>query len=60
MTEGLRKGMVLALSLWGDPADGSQMSWMDHPPNGPCPGTELPNPKVTFSRISVGPIGSTA
>jgi len=59
MTEGLKK-MVLSMSLWGDPNDGSQMSWMDNPPNGPCPnGHKEQNPKVTFSNIKFGPIGST-
>lgn len=60
MTRALRDGMVLSMSLWGDPNDGSQMSWMDNPPNGPCPNDyKNQNPDVTFSNIKIGAINST-
>lgn len=60
MTEGLRKGMVLCFALWGDPEDGSIMTWLDNPPNGPCPDAyKNPDPEVTFSNIKIGTIGST-
>jgi len=64
MTRALRDGMVLSMSLWGDPNSGSQMTWMDNPPNGPCPNGanayKNPNPDVTFSNIKIGTIGSTS
>lgn len=61
MTSGLRKGMVLSLSLWGDPSNGSQMSWLDNEPNGPCPNAYTnQNPAVSFGNFKFGPIGSTA
>ena len=40
--------MVLCFALWGDPEDGSIMTWLDNPPNGPCPDAyKNPDPEVS-------------
>ena len=59
MSPGMRKGMVLILSLWGDQED-TFMWWLDKEPYGPCPIYSNPNPVVTYSNVRFGPIGSTA
>ena len=59
MTRGLRQGMVLSMSLWGDTKD-SLMQWLDAGNNGPCPTYTNANADVIFSNIKFGSIGSTA
>ena len=58
MTPGMKEGMVLILSLWGD-LDDTYMWWLDQPPYGPCPIYSNSNATVTYSNIRFGPIGST-
>ncbi|KAK4037222.1 hypothetical protein OUZ56_029261 [Daphnia magna] len=60
MTQGLKKGMVLTMGLWGDLKNPDFMGWLDKPPYGPCPVYSNPNPRVTYGNIKYGPIGSTA
>jgi len=58
MTKGMKQGMVLILSLWGD-ADDNFMQWLDTEPYGPCPDFTDPDAVVTYSNIRFGPIGTT-
>ena len=58
MSRGLRQGMVLLMTFWGDLQD-SAMTWLDVEPNGPCPAYNNSAASVTFSNIKFGPIGST-
>jgi len=60
MTQGLKNGMILTMGLWGNVTNPDLMHWLDKPPNGPCPVYSNLNPKVTYSNIKYGPIGSTA
>ena len=60
MSQSLKDGMVLIFNGWGNPKDDpNSMFWLDQPPNGPCPIYTDPDPRVTFSNVRVGPIGST-
>ena len=60
MTQGLKNGMVLTMGLWGNVTNPDFMYWLDQPPNGPCPVYSNLNPKVIYSNIKYGFIGSTA
>jgi hypothetical protein len=56
MSQGMRRGMVLFMSMWGSPNDpSSSMTWMDNEPNGPCLVYQNPNPCITFANIKIGP-----
>lgn len=68
MGDAMTRGMVLAMSVWWD--EGGAMQWLDGAVNnaGPCNATEgfpsairqiEPRPKVVFSNIKWGEIGST-
>jgi hypothetical protein len=60
VTPGMKKGVVLIFSLWGD-TDDTYMWWLDQEPYGPCPvEPNNPNSTVTYSNVRFGPIGSTA
>lgn len=58
MSRGLRQGMVLIMSFWGDLED-NLMQWLDVEPNGPCPVYSNVNASATFGNIKLGSIGST-
>ncbi|KAH8889108.1 glycoside hydrolase [Thozetella sp. PMI_491] len=66
MGAALGRGMVLAMSIWNDPAQ--QMAWLDSGNNGPCASgqgtpaniqSQHPDTHVIFSNIRWGDIGST-
>ncbi|PYH97044.1 putative endo-beta-1,4-glucanase celB [Aspergillus ellipticus CBS 707.79] len=65
MGESLARGMVMALSLWGDAEQGLQ--WLDGGDAGPCDSSgsdpastrRHPEPRVVFSDMRWGEIGST-
>lgn len=66
MGDALSRGMVLIFSVWWD--EGGGMDWLDGGNSGPCNKTEgFPStirqvekfPKVTFSNVRWGEIGST-
>ncbi|KAJ9165308.1 Glycoside hydrolase family 7 protein [Coniochaeta hoffmannii] len=66
MGQALGRGMVLAMSIWNDPAQ--QMAWLDSGNNGPCTSgqgspsniqSQHPDTHVVFSNIKWGDIGST-
>jgi hypothetical protein len=58
MSPGMREGLVLVFSLWGDLED-TWMWWLDQEPYGPCPIYSNPNPTVTYSNVRFSPIRST-
>jgi len=66
MGDALKRGMVLAMSIWNDAAQ--NMAWLDQGANGPCgagqgtPGniqSQKPDTRVIFSNIRWGDIGTT-
>ncbi|CAK7224876.1 hypothetical protein SBRCBS47491_005703 [Sporothrix bragantina] len=66
MGQALGRGMVLAMSIWNDPAQ--QMAWLDAGSNGPCASgqgspsqiqSQHSDTHVVFSNIRWGDIGST-
>ena len=66
MGEALRRGMVLAMSIWWD--ESGFMNWLDSGESGPCNPNEgnpqnirqiEPEPEVTYSNLRWGEIGST-
>lgn len=62
MSDGMKNGMTLSLSLWGGPRCPGCNDWLDTGANGPCqPGQSDPGSGgyVIFSNIRMGAIGST-
>nr|CAH0103911.1 unnamed protein product [Daphnia galeata] len=50
-SQGMRKGMVVNMSMWGNPNDGGQMAWLDNEPNGPCPNPIILTLLLATSRL---------